>query len=138
MLPLALIQRAVPPPPGGQYPLITGANTTELLPGRATESAPILAALRLIAAFDHSPMAVLADLHRIDVSAPEILQVATGQQNEITFRAAALDRQLQRWRLVHEKASSSRGRSRRWICRWPTTFPCAGRRGRPRPRPRPN
>lgn len=103
MLPLALIQRAVPPPPGGQYPLITGANTTELLPGRATESAPILAALRLIAAFDHSPMAVLADLHRIDVSAPEILQVATGQQNEITFRAAALDRQLQRWRLVHEK-----------------------------------
>lgn len=103
MHPLTPLQRSVPLQPGEQYPQITGVNTTELRPGRAVEAAPVLAALRLITAFDHSPMAVLVDLQRIDVSSPEILQVVTGQQNEITMRTADLDRQLQRWRLVHEK-----------------------------------
>lgn len=103
MHPLTPLQRSVPLQPGEQYPQITGVNTTELRPGRAVESAPLLAALRLITAFEHSPMAMLVDLHRIDVSSPEILQVTTGQQNEITLRTADLDRQLQRWRLVYEK-----------------------------------
>ena len=107
MLPLTALQRSVPPQPGEQYPQITGVSTAELRPGRAVESAQIRAALRLIAAFDHSPMAGLVDLQRIDVSAPEILQVATGQQNEITLRSAELDRQLQRWRLVYDRGQQS-------------------------------
>jgi len=54
----------------------------------------------LIGAFERSPMAGLDDLRRIDVSAPEILQVTTGQGSEITFSVRDLDRQLRRWREI--------------------------------------
>jgi cell division septal protein FtsQ len=83
-------------------PLLTGVNGAELMSGRMMETPQVLAALRLIASFDHSPMTGLADLQRVDVSAPEILQAFTGQGTEVVFAVADLERQLRRWRLVHD------------------------------------
>jgi cell division protein FtsQ len=102
MLPLDSRQRAIPPQPGEQYPILTGANLAELTPGRPVESPAVRAALSLIAAFDRSPMAGLVDLQRIDVSSPEVLQVSTDQHSEVVLRLSDLEQQLRRWRLIFE------------------------------------
>ncbi len=100
------LDRRLTTEPDGQandwLPLITGVNGAELMSGRGLETPQALAALRLVAAFDHSPMMGLADIQRVDVSAPEVLQVRTGQGAEVVFGVADLDRQLRRWRLVHD------------------------------------
>jgi hypothetical protein len=62
----------------------------------------IEAALELILAFDHSPMAGLVDLKRIDVSVPEVLLVTTDQGSEITFGIRDIDQQMRRWREIHD------------------------------------
>lgn len=103
MLPLELFQRAVPPQPGEQYPFITGISVTELRPGRVMESPRVHAALRFLSAFDHSAMAPLVDVARVDVSAPDVLVVTTAQQNEVVFRTMDFEKQLNRWYLVHSK-----------------------------------
>ena len=59
-------------------------------------------ALQLIAEFVRSPMAGLVDLQRIDVSAPEVLVAITGQGSEVTFALQDLERQLRRWREIHD------------------------------------
>ena len=103
MLPLQPRQRAVPlTEPLEQLPTIAGLNFTELRPGRRVESAQVRAALQLITAFERSPVTGLDDLRRIDVSAPEILQVTTCQGSEITFSVRDLDRQLRRWREIYD------------------------------------
>ena len=103
MLPLEPRQRAVPlTEPLEQLPTIAGLNFTELRPGRRVESPQVRAALQLIVAFDRSPVAGLDNLRRIDVSAPEILQVTTGQGSEIAFSVQDLDRQLRRWREIYD------------------------------------
>ena len=103
MLPLDPRQRAVPlSVQDDQLPVISGINAAELQPGRKIESARLRAALRLIAAFESSPMAGLVDLKRIDVSAPEVLVATTGQGSEITFGLDNFDRQLPRWQAVHQ------------------------------------
>jgi len=102
MLPLEPRQRAaLLVEPLEQLPTIAGLNLSELRPGRRVESAQVRAALQLIVAFERSPMAGLDDLRRIDVSAPEILQVTTGQGSEITFSIRDLDRQLRRWHEIY-------------------------------------
>lgn len=102
MLPLDPQQRSVSPL-GEHYPVLTGVSLAELRPGKQVESPQTRAALRFLVAFDHSPMAALVDLVRIDVSLPHVLYVTTAQQNEIIFRASDFDKQLNRWRLVHEE-----------------------------------
>jgi hypothetical protein len=52
-------------------------------------------------------MATVVDLALIDISQPEVLQVTTAQQNEITFRASDFERQLNRWWLVYENGLQS-------------------------------
>jgi hypothetical protein len=56
----------------------------------------------LIEALDRSPMAGLVDFMKIDLSAPGILQVTTGQNSEVTFGLNDLEGQLRRWRLVYD------------------------------------
>ena len=102
MLPLEARQRAFPVTASEQYPVIAGVSTAELVPGRRVASPPIDSAIRLIAAFDHSPMAGLVDLRRVSISSPEVLLVITDQQSEVSLRVHDLDRQLGRWRLVHD------------------------------------
>jgi cell division septal protein FtsQ len=85
-------------------PLITGLNPGELLPGKRMDSQQARSALRLISAFDRSPMGGLVDLQTIDVSSPQVLQVTTSQHSQITFAVQDLDQQLRRWRKVHDQA----------------------------------
>jgi cell division septal protein FtsQ len=89
-------------PPVNQLPLISGIDGRELRAGRRIEMPQLRAALELVLAFDHSPMAGLADLNRIDISLPEVLVVTTGQGSEVTFGLADLEQQLRRWRGVYE------------------------------------
>jgi cell division septal protein FtsQ len=103
MPPLDPRQRAAPANQADQQlPVISGINVSDLQSGRRIESAQVKAAMQFITEFDRSPMAGLADLKRIDVSAPETLVVTTGQGSEVTFGVENFDRQLLRWREIHE------------------------------------
>ena len=62
----------------------------------------VSAALRLIAAFENSPMAGLVDLKSVDVSGTEVLSVLTGQGSQITFALDRIEDQLRYWRLVYD------------------------------------
>jgi cell division septal protein FtsQ len=104
MAPLDPLQRSVPAHPSETYPIITGVGSAvELRPGRQVESPQLHAALKFVAAFQHSAMAPLVDLVRVDISAPDVLVVMTAQQNEITFGLVDFDKQLNRWWLIHSK-----------------------------------
>ena len=85
-----------------QLPVIAGLNAFQMQPGRRLELPPVQAALKLVAAFARSPMAGRVDLRRVDVSAPGVLTVTTGQGGEITFGLDDFDRQLRRWRQVYD------------------------------------
>ncbi len=103
MLPLDPRHRASPPPqPEDPLPLLTGLGLHELQPGRPLGLSQVQAALRLVTGFAHSPMAGLVDLKRIDVGAAEVLLVTTEQGSEVTFGLQDLNRQLHRWREIHD------------------------------------
>ena len=101
MSPLEPQQRSLPPQPGERCAIITGTNPAEVRAGRQVESPNVRAALRFLDAFEHSPMAPLVEIARVDVSAPDVLHVTTAQQNEIIFHMADFEKQLNRWWLVH-------------------------------------
>ena len=94
MIPLAQVSN--------QLPVIAGLNVVQLQPGHRVESPQVQAALELIGAFDHSPMAGLVDLRRLDVSAPGVVVVTTEQGGEITFGLDKLEQQLRRWREIYD------------------------------------
>ena len=83
-------------------PVLAGARAAELNPGRPVTSPKISAALKLIAAFENSPMAGLVDLQSVDVSGTEVLLVLTGQGSQITFALDRIEDQLRYWRLVYD------------------------------------
>jgi cell division septal protein FtsQ len=85
-----------------RLPVITGVNVYQLQPGHRVESPQARAALQLIGAFQHSPMAGLVDLWRIDVSSPGVIVVTTAQGGEITFGLDNLEQQLRRWRAIYD------------------------------------
>jgi cell division septal protein FtsQ len=85
-----------------RLPVISGLNVYQLQPGHRVESPQVQAALELVSAFGHSPMAGLVGLRRIDVSAPGVFVVATDQGGEITFGLEHLEQQLRRWREIHD------------------------------------
>lgn len=98
IVPLDPRQRATPlNQPGDALPVICGINSGELQPGRRIAAPPVQAALRLITAFEQSPIAEGVDLRRINVSSPEVLVVTTSQGSEVTFGLAGLEQQLRRW-----------------------------------------
>ena len=92
----------------GGLPVISGLNVSQLRPGHRDQQPQALAALQLISAFGRSPMAGLTnvDLRSLDVSAPGVIVVTTGQGGEITFGLDDLDRQLLHWRAACDKARS--------------------------------
>ncbi len=87
-------------------PVITGLNVFQLQPGHRIEWPQALAALKLIAAFPHSPMAGLAGLQRIDVSSPGVVVVSTDRGGEITFGLDNFPQQLARWREIYDLGRS--------------------------------
>ncbi len=89
-------------PTENHLPVLAGLPLSELRVGRQVRSGQARAVLRLIEAFDRSSMAAVADLRRIDLTSPNILQVTTGQGGAITFGLNDLDGQLRRWRCVYD------------------------------------
>ena len=85
-----------------RLPVITGLNLFQLQTGHRVDSPQVQAALALIGAFDHSPMAGMVDLRRINVSAPGVVVVTTGTGGEITFGLENLEQQLRRWRDIYD------------------------------------
>ena len=83
-------------------PVLSGVNAAELRPGSAISSMKVMAALRLIAAFESSPMSGLVEMKSVDVAGTEVLQITTGQGGRITFALDRLEEQLRRWRAVHD------------------------------------
>ncbi len=97
-------QRAAPVAQTNDFlPLITGLNQNELVPGRRLDSAQARSALQFVAAFEQSPMSGLVDLQSLSVSAPEILEVTTGDGSEVTLSLQDFDRQLRRWREIYTR-----------------------------------
>ena len=89
-------------------PLLTGLDSQELLPGRIVNHEQVRSALKLIGHFAQSPMAGLATLQQIDVSAMQTLQVRTWQGTQVTVGLYGLDRQLLRWRLIFDYGKQHR------------------------------
>jgi len=83
-------------------PVLSGVNATELRPGSAVAAPKVIAALRLIAAFESSPMSGLVEMKSVDVAGTEVLQVTTAQGGQVTFALDRLDEQLRRWRVVYD------------------------------------
>jgi cell division protein FtsQ len=107
-LPLDPRLRATPAQnPNNSLPTISGVNLSELRPGRRVDSQQVRAALELITEFDHSPMAGLAALERINVATPEILETSTGQGSQIVFSLHDFPTQLRRWRLIYDEYQKS-------------------------------
>ncbi len=102
MLPLESHQKAVPNAAPETLPSLTGVPRTTLRPGRRVDSLQTLAALRLIEAFNRSSMAGMVDLKQIDLSVPNVLNLATAQHSEVLFGFNDMDGQLRRWVAVHE------------------------------------
>jgi len=103
MVPLEAGQRASPMAGTNEtLPVISGIDQRELQPGRRLGGESLQAALRVIIAFQESPMAGLADLKWIDLSIPQVLTIKTGQASEITLGFADLEQQLRRWRAVFD------------------------------------
>ncbi|MBI3877742.1 MAG: FtsQ-type POTRA domain-containing protein [Verrucomicrobia bacterium] len=87
----------------GALPVITGAVGLQLSPGRPAFAPHVQCALRLLALFDNSDMAAVTDIRQVDLSAPEILRVVTGQGSRVTFATSLPpDMQLRRWRTIFE------------------------------------
>jgi cell division septal protein FtsQ len=103
MKPLDPAWRVAPPSANENLPILVGVLPGDVEPARQVESTQIRAALTLIAEFDRSPMAGLADLQRINVTLPEILQATTSQGAVITFSLDHFDVQLRRWRLIYDQ-----------------------------------
>ncbi|HMP82466.1 MAG TPA: FtsQ-type POTRA domain-containing protein [Verrucomicrobiota bacterium] len=89
-------------------PVLTGLGTVDLQPGRGVETPQMQAALKLISVFECSPMAGVVGLRRIDVGYQEILIVTTEEGSEITLGLDDLERQLRRWRELHDYGQSIR------------------------------
>lgn len=83
-------------------PLIIGIDQIDLMPGRAVQSPQLESALSLISRLDLSPMAGLAHVCEIDVSGRNTLELTTWQGGRIRLALHGLDRQLKRWRQVHD------------------------------------
>ncbi len=82
--------------------ILTGLSSADLRPGLPAESAQVFAALRLIQAFERSPMYGIEELSEIDLSTPEVLQVATAQHSQVTLGLDNFEVQLRRWRAIYD------------------------------------
>jgi len=91
-------------PNNSPLPGICGTDPREIVPGRRVKSSQVLAALQLVAAFQHSAMSSLVDIQLIDVSSPDVLQITTSQQTQIIFSTQDPDRQLRRWHEIYQQA----------------------------------
>ena len=107
--------RAVPANPTNDVlPMIAGVDPSELIPGRPLKSARAKMALKLVSAFNRSPMAGLVDLQQVNITSPDVLVVKTLQGSEITFSLIDFDHQMKRWRDIYDEGRS-KNKSIAWM-----------------------
>ena len=94
---------AVAPQPAEPLPTLTPVSAAEAQTGRRLDCPQVQAALRLLIAFDQSPMASLVNFRMVDVSSPEVLIGRTSQGSEITFGLLEPELQLRRWQAIYEQ-----------------------------------
>ena|SRR5688572_15971874 len=102
MLPLEPHQKALPNTAPEVLPSLVGIPMNDFRPGRRVESPQTIAALKLLEVFSRSSMAGLVELKQIDLSVPNLLNVATVQHSDVMFGLNDLEGQLRRWRAVHD------------------------------------
>jgi cell division protein FtsQ len=111
MLPLELNHRSVMPAENEpQLPKISVPDPNQVQPGRRIQNPQLQAALRLLKVFDHSAMAGLVEIKKIDLATPETLVVFTSQGSEISFGLTEPEQQIRRWREIFE-ASERQGKA---------------------------
>lgn len=102
MVPLHYTQMSVPSPTNDNLPVIIGIGRADLRIGYRVSSPQVLAALRLIVAFERSEMSGLTSIKTVDVSYPGILQVTTDEESKIIFSPDQFEIQLRRWRMAYD------------------------------------
>ncbi|MCX7871954.1 MAG: FtsQ-type POTRA domain-containing protein [Verrucomicrobiae bacterium] len=102
MVPLHYTQMDAPKPTNDFLPTIIGVGRADLRIGFKVTSPQLLAALRLIVAFERSPMSGLTSIKTVDVSFPGILQVMTEEGSSVVFSPDQFDIQFRRWRMAYE------------------------------------
>lgn len=108
MRPLDPRQRVVPlsQMTNDRLPVITGIHVAQLQTGHGLTQPQAQTALKLIARFNHSPMAGLADMRRVDISSPGVIVVTTADGGKITFGPQDMGEQLRRWRAIYDLGRS--------------------------------
>ena len=99
-LDVRLTSEAVRPEPA--LPWLRGIQYHDLQPGRKIESPTLQAALRWLRAFAQSPMAGLVEVRELVLGGSGVLEVRTAEGSQITFGLEDFERQLLRWREIHE------------------------------------
>jgi len=87
-----------------QFPVLTGVDQGELRLGRCVDSNRIRAALKLVESFNNSRMASLVNLRSVQVDEPGVLVALTDSGTRVTFGCEEFERQLLRWREIHEQS----------------------------------
>lgn len=91
-----------------------GLDHAEVIPGQFLDARQIRAALGLIRAYEDSSMYSLVDLDVLDVGSPDLLQGTLRQGTKVMFGLEGFDRQLRRWRSIHDHAGTL-GRDLAWL-----------------------
>ena len=87
----------------GALPIILGAPSNDLSPGRATAQAEVLSALKFLQAFDRSELAGLTDILSLDLSHRGVLVAVTSHGSTISLRPEAFEQQLRDWQRVWQE-----------------------------------
>ena len=83
-------------------------NLTDVVEGRRLEVVGVTSAIELLKRFELSSMAGVVDILSIDITQPDELMVTTVQGTKVTFAIQGIDRQLLRWREIHDRLAASR------------------------------
>jgi cell division septal protein FtsQ len=102
MFPVESAQRESQSASKEALPALVGIPLADLRPGRRTALAQVHAALRLLQAFEQSPMAGRVQLRQVDLSSPWLLKVGTDQKSTIVFSLDNPEAQLRRWAAVYQ------------------------------------
>ncbi len=91
-----------------------GLDHAEVIPGQSLDQPQIRAALALIRAYEDSSMYSLVDLDIVDVGSADHLEGRLRQGTRVVFGLEGFDRQLRRWRVIHDHAGQV-GRGLAWL-----------------------
>lgn len=98
----------------GHLTRLAGLETVEIMPGQRLERRQVQAGLSLIRSYEDSSMYSLVDLYELNVGASDVLEGVVRQGTRVTFGTWDFDRQMRRWRSIHEHARTV-GRELAWL-----------------------